>query len=123
MVYSYETADAFDYNLLKQFARENRKKMTEAENYLWKFLSKSQLGVPFRKQHVIGMFIADFFCLPKKLIIEVDGGYHTLPSQQISDEQRTAYLTRSGYKVIRFTNEEVLFDTERVINIIKENIK
>jgi len=100
MAYSYETADAFDYTILQQFAKDNRKNMTEAEGYLWRFLSKSQLGVPFRKQHIIGMFIADFFCLPKKLIIEIDGGYHSLPNQIISDEERTQYLEGLGYQVI-----------------------
>jgi len=122
MAYSWETADAFEYDLLKQFAKSNRKNMTEAESYLWKFLSKSQTGSPFRKQHIIGMFIADFICLPSKLIVEIDGGYHSLPDQMISDEERTKYLEGLGYKVIRFTNEEVLYNINNVLNHIKTNL-
>ena len=96
--------------------------MTEAESRLWQFLKKNQLGVSFRKQHIIGTFIADFICLSSRLIIEVDGGYHTLPNQVISDEERTRFLEGLGYKVIRFTNEEVLYDIDKVLNMIKENI-
>lgn len=119
MAYSYETADVISYSLLKKFARENRKTMTDAEEYLWRFLKKNQLGAPFRKQHIIGMFIADFFCLPSKLIVEIDGLYHSLPEQQISDEERTKWLESNGYKVVRFTNEEVLYDTDKVLTKIK----
>lgn len=122
MAYAYETADAFSYTLLKNFAKENRKNMTDAEEYLWRFLKKNQLGVPFRKQHIIGMFIADFFCLPSKLIIEIDGLYHSIPEQQISDEERTKWLKDKGYKVIRFTNEEVLYETNKVLTTIKTNL-
>ena len=60
--------------------------------------------------------------MPVKLIVEVDGGYHQLPEQIISDEERTNRLHHLGYKVIRFSNEEVLYDINNVIKIIKQNI-
>ena len=101
------SADVLEYPLLWKFAKENRNNPTEAERLLWFYLSNKQLGVRFRRQHVIGQYIADFACLEKMLIVELDGGYHSLPEQQISDEQRTSDLERLGYRVIRITNEEL----------------
>ena len=69
-----QLADPYYYGLLKQFAKENRNNMTEAENALWTFLKGGSLGVKFRRQYIIGMYIVDFLCLEKKLITEGDGG-------------------------------------------------
>ena len=118
----YYTADPSLYDLLKEFAKQNRKKETMAEMVLWRCLRGEQLGVNFRRQHIIGPFIADFVCLPKRLIIEIDGGYHQLPEQVTSDEERTAWLESKGFTVIRFTNEQVLSDTNNTIDRIKEII-
>ena len=115
-------ADPTLYGLLKQFAMENRKIETLAEMVLWKFLRGKQLGINFRRQHIIGDYIADFVCLPQRLIIELDGGYHQLPSQIISDEERTVWLESKGYRVVRLTNEEVLGDIEGTIIKIKTYI-
>lgn len=123
MAYSYETADPILYELLKDFAKRQRQNPTDAEKVLWAYLKGSQLGQPFRKQHIIGEFIADFICLPAHLIIEVDGGYHQLPEQQVDDETRTQRLNEQGFRVVRFTNEQVLFDTDKVVEDIKKNIK
>ena len=122
MAYSYETADEAWYKLLEEFAKENRRNPTEAESLLWELLRKKQLGKPFRRQHIIGDFIVDFMCLPAKLIIEVDGGYHNIGNQQMLDEKRTEWLEKKGYKVIRFTNEEVLSDTKNVIIKLKNEL-
>lgn len=120
---NYQLADSSLYGLLKQFVKKNRKDETPAESVLWRFLRNDQLGVHFRRQHIIGEYIADFACLPKRLIIEVDGGYHQLPTQQISDSKRTAWLEKKGFKVVRFTNEEILFNTDNTIKKIREYIK
>jgi len=120
--FHYQTADPMLYTRLKEFAAQNRKNQTEAESALWGVLQRKQLGVAFRRQHIIGDFIADFACMPLHLIIEVDGGYHTLPEQQMSDAERTARLEAKGFNIIRFTNEEILSDTNNVINKIKEAI-
>jgi len=112
-----------NYPLLKDFARENRYHPTEAESILWDYLKGYSLNYPFRRQHIIGNFIADFACLPKKLVIEIDGGYHQLPNQQVSDAERTQWLEQQGFKVIRFTNEEVIGDVDSVISNIKEYLK
>jgi 5-methyltetrahydrofolate--homocysteine methyltransferase len=117
-----QLADPCTYNLLKQFVKENRQNETPAEMVLWKFLRGDQLGVHFRRQHIIGDYIADFVCLPLRLIIELDGGYHHLPSQQRSDVERTEWLKSKGFKVIRFSNEEVLGGIESTINKIKRHI-
>ena len=113
------SADVIEYPLLWVFAKENRNNPTEAERLLWFYLSNKQLGVRFRRQHIIGQYIADFACLDKMLIIELDGGCHSLPEQQISDEQRTADLQKWGYRVIRFTNEELFNGIDLVLTKIK----
>jgi len=118
--FEFKTADPFLYNLLKEYAKENRKKPTEAEAVLWDCIKERKLGQPFRRQHIIGEFIADFACIPAKLVIETDGGYHQLPEQQISDEQRQKWLESQGFTVIRFTNEEVINDIDNVLEIIKQ---
>lgn len=115
----YDTANPMLYGILKSYAKQKKENPTEAEQILWRYLQKSQLGESFRRQHIIGDFIADFVCLSAHLIIEVDGGYHQLPEQQTNDKERTEWLNKQGYEVLRFTNEEVLFDIENVIKKIK----
>lgn len=116
------SADVIEYPLLWKFAKENRNNPTEAERLLWFYLSNKQLGVRFRRQHIIGQYIADFACLEKMLVVELDGGYHTLPEQHISDEQRTADLQEMGYRVIRFTNEELFHKIDLVLTKIKSTL-
>ena len=118
----YRTTSPDIYSRLKEYAHENRKEMTLCEDILWHELRKDQSGVRFRRQHAIGDFIADFICLPIKLVIEVDGGYHNTPSQSDEDQRRTDWLQNKGYNVLRFTNEEVAYDTQNVINKIKNTI-
>ncbi len=71
--YEYATAAPDRYNLLKEFAKKNRKEMTRSETTLWNALRKLACGFRFRRQHPIGDFIADFICLERRLVIEVDG--------------------------------------------------
>lgn len=118
--YKYETADASLYKVLQERALQHRNYPTQAEAVLWEYLKGNRLGAKFRRQHLIGQYIPDFVCLSKQLIIEVDGGYHFIGDQIISDEQRTAYLESFGYHVIRFTNEEVLADTQNVLQKIRQ---
>ena len=86
-------------------------------------LRAGELGQPFKRQHIIGEFIADFVCLPAKLIIEVDGKYHQLPEQQASDEERQEWLEAKGFTVLRFTNEEVICNTDNVIETIEQYLE
>ena len=92
--------------------------MTAAEDRLWQELRADKLGVHFRRQHVIGMYIADFVSLKNLLVIEVDGDYHSTPEQQLLDMERTMFLQRKGFRVIRFTNQEILTDIESVMSKI-----
>ena len=119
----WATANPYNYGLLKQFALEMRNKPTEAEKMLWNVLSNKAIdGYKFRRQHIIGNYIADFICLKSNLIIEVDGSIHQLPENQVSDAERTKWLLSEGYRVIRFTNNEVLFNIENVIQKISTNL-
>ena len=119
---AYKTASSDRYELLKEFARENRKNPTMAEQVLWAHLRNNILGVRFLRQHIIGDYIADFVSTQCYLIIEVDGAYHAELKQVKMDENRTKALNRMGYKVIRFTNEEVLYNTKETIETIIMNI-
>ena len=107
------------YRLIEE-AKRMRKEPTDAEAALWELLRDKKLGDKFRRQHLIDDFIVDFVCLSKNLVIEVDGGYHNDPTQKEYDQQRTLYLNEKGFRVIRFTNEEVLGNTEAVLTKIKD---
>ena len=96
--------------------------MTASERTLWDALRRDLDSYKFRRQHPIGDYIADFLCLRLKLVIEVDGAYHSEPQQQQEDLWRTEFLQDKDYKVIRFTNEEVDTDVKNVIRRIKEEI-
>ena len=119
----WETANPYNYGLLKKFAFEMRNKPTDAEKMLWNVLSNKEIeGHKFRRQHIIGDFITDFICLKQNLIIEVDGAIHQLPENKISDAERTKWLLAEGYRVIRFTNQQVLFELESVVKTITANL-
>ena len=118
----FETASIDRYKLLKEFAKENRRHMTDAEKVLWNILRQSKCSFKFRRQHPIYDYIADFICLEKRLIIEVDGAYHCEPQQQEDDQIRTDILSDMGYKVLRFTNDKVLSSPHTVLNVIKDEI-
>ncbi|MGO4822351.1 MULTISPECIES: vitamin B12 dependent-methionine synthase activation domain-containing protein [unclassified Flavobacterium] len=115
----WETANRANYSLLKEHAKKMRNQPTDAEKRLWQELSGKQLeNYKFRRQHIIGDYIADFVCLKENVIVEVDGLTHQLPENQSSDAQRTAWLNSEGYQVIRFSNDEVLFDMDKVLSKI-----
>ena len=115
----YRYADQTVYGLLKEFSLRHRSNPTQAEEILWQLLKTKQLeGYKFRRQHIIDRSIADFVCLKQKLIIEIDSLIHQLPESQISDRQRTERFNQLGFKVIRFTNEEVLNKTNKVLTNI-----
>ena len=119
----FKTAHPFNYEILKENAKENRKHPTEAEAALWESLRANQLGEKFRRQHIIGDFIVDFVALNSKLIIEVDGAYHNDAEQMEADKLRSDFLNEAGFNVLRFTNEQVLQDTDNTIKEIKANLK
>ena len=103
-------------------ARALRDNPTDEEKILWEKLRLKQLGVKFRRQHPINIYIADFYCHERKLVIEVDGDYHLKPDQKEYDELRTEIIQGFGIEVIRFKNEQVLKEIECVVKKIKEVI-
>jgi very-short-patch-repair endonuclease len=116
----YVTADLYNYRHLKEIREELRENYTEAEKLLWKYLRNKKTGHRIRRQHIIDNFITDFVCLSAKVVIEIDGKIHL--QQKEYDELRTNTLNEKGYKVIRFTNEEVLSNPEYVAIQIKETL-
>lgn len=122
MYMNYEMADPCYYGVLKVYAKENRNNQTEAERLLWRYLSSNQLGLHFRRQHIIGCYIADFVCLKRRLIVEVDGGYHAQNEQQINDYLRTVDLERMGFKVIRLKNDDIFQDVSKALDFIFDNL-
>ncbi len=102
-------------------ARELRRDQTDAEGKLWNVLRNRQvLNLKFRRQHPIGNYIADFCCIEKGLIIELDGSQHLERVKQ--DAERTKWLNEHGFEVLRFPNEDVLLGIEGVIEKIKNHI-
>ena len=120
---SFYTTDANTWKLLKENAKSMRLEPTEAEDLLWQNLRGLKLGVKFRRQQPVDIFIPDFVCTQKKLIIEVDGEYHNGKEQIELDVERTRILETIGYKVLRFTNEEVLTNVSSVLERIRTEIK
>jgi len=122
--YKYQTGDPVMYGLLKDFVKSHRSTPTEAEIVLWENLRGKRLSnIKFRRLHIIGTFIADFVSLRHNLIIEVDGLIHSLPENTFNDKQRTLALKELGFEVIRFTNDQVLYEMELVLDSISKKIK
>ncbi len=119
----YRTARPSTYKLMKELQQENIKNSTEAERILWESLREKKIGYKFRRQHIIDEFIIDFVNIEKRLVIEVDSGYHNSLQQQEIDEIRTLILKDLGFKVIRFKNEEVIGDIDSVLGKILATLK
>ena len=103
--------------------RELRKNSTKAEEILWFELRNNKLGAKFKRQNSIGGYIADFYCQKYKLIIELDGKVHDTEEAKEYDGVRDKFFVSLGYKVLRFRNEEVENETEKVLDRIEENLK
>jgi very-short-patch-repair endonuclease len=100
-------------------ANKLRANSTAAEDILWRRLRRMNVeGSHFRRQVVIGPYIADFACLAKRLIIEVDGSQHGDEDGLKRDEVRTQWLQSEGYRVIRFWNNDVMSKTDAVMDAI-----
>jgi very-short-patch-repair endonuclease len=103
-------------DLLRDRAREMRRKMTPAEAKHWSRIRGDQLGgLRFRRQHPIGPFITDFFCPGKRLVVEVDGDTHFEPGAEQADNDRTSYFAELGLRELRFTNVDVLTNVDGVV--------
>jgi len=116
-------ADPYYYKHLKQFALDQRNNPTEAEKILWERLRGRKDGFKFRRQHIIDKYIADFACLQKGVVIEIDGNIHQLPEVKENDEIRTSRLNNLGFDVLRFKNEEILKNSDRVCEEIFHSLE
>ncbi len=106
---------------LKEFARELRQNMTEAETYLWLRLRKRQLkNCQFYRQRIICNYIADFYCPDAKLVIEIDGGQHYSELGMTKDAMRDRHLADLGLTVLRFSAREIFKNFEGVLEKIYE---
>ena len=101
----WKSADPFTYEKLKEYSKRMRFSQTKAEDLIWQGLSGKKLeGYKFRRQHIIGNYIADFVCLKENLIIEIDGLIHQLPENKESDQVRTEWLESlwiQSYKIYK----------------------
>ena len=104
---------------LKDPARTLRAHLTDSEQLLWSRLRRKQmLGIQFYRQKPLGHYVVDFYAPSVELVVEVDGSQHFTAGQKAYDQQRTAYLRGQGLRVLRFTNHEVLQETEAVVEAI-----
>ncbi len=108
IVKNYFVADPYYYKSLKEFATNQKNNPTEAEKILWERLRGRKDGFKFRRQHIIDKYIADFVCLQKGVVIELDGNIHQLPEVKENDEMRSSRLNELGFDVLRFINHQIL---------------
>ncbi len=102
-------------------AHKLRKDMPSAEQRLWYFIRRKQLGgFRFRRQHTIAPYIADFVCIEAKLVVELDGEQHGLDGAPEHDERRNAFMESEGWAVVRFWNNEVYDNIDDVLETILE---
>ncbi len=106
-----------------QYAEILRKNMTEAEKIVWEKLCKNQLGTRIRRQHPIDKYIADYYCHELKLVIEIDGGIHLLKENKEYDINRDITLKEFGIEIIRFTNDQVMNNSDGIVQEIKNKIE
>ena len=105
-------------------AKELRQGETEAEQIIWSWLRAKKLnGVKFRRQEPIGIYIVDFVSFEKKLIIEIDGGQHSVEENKANNNVRTQWLESQEFRVIRFWNNEVSSNLDGVITKITEALQ
>jgi very-short-patch-repair endonuclease len=106
---------------LKRHAKILRRKSTEAEKILWRSLRDRQLcSEKVRRQHPIGPYVVDFVFLEKKVIVELDGGQHQV--RQVADKKRDSWLTREGYTVLRFWNNDVMKNREGILQTLRKHL-
>jgi very-short-patch-repair endonuclease len=114
------TSDIRNYEGLKLKAKEMRVRPTSAETALWNSLRGNNFKIRFRRQHIIDNFIVDFVNLENKLVIEIDGDIHDL--QKEKDQERTRVLEKLGFKVLRFTNNQVVNELGMVLEKVSKFI-
>jgi cyclase len=100
-----------------------RNNPTHAELILWSYLRQKPFGYKFRRQHPISIYVADFYCHPLKLIVEVDGKIHAAPDAITKDAERQRALEAEGISFIRFTNDQIEKDMNYVVRTLNEFVE
>ena len=113
-----------EYSGSLKLTHELRQRSTDAESLLWDGLRNRRMaGFKFRRQHQVGRYVTDFYCHEAKLVIECDGIIHAEVESWHHDQNREANMSSLGLRTLRFTNEEVLNDTERVLSAISDYLR
>ena len=108
---------------LKKYSQELRRNMTDAEKLLWSRLRRKQIKESqFYRQRIIGNHIVDFYCPKARLIVEIDGGQHYSSDGQKKDRERDAYMARVGMKVLRFSDREVFYEIDGIVEKIYQSL-
>ena len=106
-------------NRLIPLAKNLRKRATDTEQLLWQHLRAKHFGgFKFKRQQPIGAYIVDFVCFEKNIIIELDGGQHSLPVEMENDSKRSHWFESQGYETLRFWDNEVLTNIQGVLEVI-----
>jgi very-short-patch-repair endonuclease len=109
----------FNRNAELEKRRILRANMTGSEKILWEKIRNKKLGLKFRRQYSIGPYVVDFYCAQLKLAVEIDGGVHAANDVKEYDKEREDFIKSFGIKMIRFDNEEVKGDLNRVLKTIE----
>lgn len=109
--------------LIFQNAKQLRNHLTNSEMKLWGYLRTKPFRLKFRRQHPLGIYIADFYCHALKLIIEVDGNIHEIKGVALHDDERQSLLEKEGFLFLRFCNADVQSNFEKVITEINQFIQ
>lgn len=113
----------YNQKYLKQHRRDLRKRMTQSETLLWSRLRGGQSGVRFRRQYSVGNYIVDFCCPRLKFVVELDGITHQDEKVQDHDSRKEKYLSSRGFVVLRFSDNEVLENTDSVLDVIYQRCR
>jgi very-short-patch-repair endonuclease len=106
---------------LLERAKSLRTKQTDAEQRLWHYLRAHRfMGIKFKRQKPVGNYIVDFVCFAPKLVVEIDGGQHA--EQVVYDRRRDTYLQSEGFTVLRFWNNQILNETDAVLESIRHTV-
>jgi very-short-patch-repair endonuclease len=103
-------------------ARRLRKQMSLPEVLLWQQLRGQQLGVKFRRQHSIGPYVVDFYCVPLRLAVEIDGEVHALGGQVEHDARRDRFIRENGHEILRIPAADVLHNLAGVVELISSRV-
>ncbi len=102
-----------------EFARLRRQMADEFERLMWQLLrNRQRCGQKFRREHPLGIYIADFYCVQAKLVVEIDGASHQSDEARLYDSVRDQWMKEQGIRVLRFTCDQVDHDTQMVLEKI-----